>query len=66
MPDVIDFRIGGGGSVYLLTPVSERAKEWVKEHIPSDAQTFGGAVAVEWRYISDIVDGIKGDGLGVA
>jgi hypothetical protein len=60
-----DFLVTGGGSVYLLHPLSDAAREWVGGHIPDDAQWLGRAVAVEHRYIEAIVDGIVGDGLSV-
>jgi hypothetical protein len=46
-----------------LTPA---AFEWIENHIPEDAQRLGNAIAVEHRYIADIVAGIQGDGLAVA
>lgn len=60
-----DFRVSGGGSLYILSPLTEAARDWVAEHIGDDAQTFGGGIAVEHRYIGDIVDGIQCDGLTV-
>ena len=60
-----DFTVSGGGTLYLLRPNTEAAKEWVADHIPDDAQRLGQAIAVEHRYIDDIVTGIQGDGLGV-
>ena len=35
------------------------------DNLPEDAQTLGKAVAVEHRYIGDIVAGMKADGLVV-
>jgi len=64
-----DFSIEGEGhfcTVYLLRPLTPAAFEWVEEHIPEDAPRLGNAVAVEHRYITDIVAGIQGDGLAVA
>lgn len=63
--DAYDFTVEGHGSVYLLTSRTQAAREWVSEHIPSDALTFAGRVAVEPRFIAPIVDGIIGDGLSV-
>ena len=63
-----DFSIEGEGrfcSVYLLRPLTPAAFDWIEEHIPEDAQRLGNAVAVEHRYISDIVAGIQNDGLAV-
>jgi hypothetical protein len=61
----IDFEISGGGTVYLLHPLTRAAHAWIAEHLPSDGLVLGDAVAVEWRYIGDIVGGAIGDGLRV-
>lgn len=58
-----DFVVSGGGTLYLLTPVTKRAQKWVDEHLPEDRQTLGTGIAVEHRYIGEIVEGIKRDGL---
>jgi hypothetical protein len=60
-----DFTVRGGGSVYLLQPNTQAAKDWVAEHIPDDAQWLGRAVAVEHRYIANIAEGIEADGLSL-
>ena len=60
-----DFTIQHEGSISLLHPNSDAAREWVEEHIPLDALRHGPAVVVEHRYISDIEFGIINDGLSV-
>ncbi len=60
-----DFRVSGGGTVYLLVPLTSAAHEWIDAHVGDDAQTLGDSVAVEHRYIEDIVSGIRSDGLTV-
>jgi hypothetical protein len=60
-----DFFVENHGSIFLLRPVSPSASDWISENIPDDAQFLGDAVAVEHRYIADIVEGIKRDGLAV-
>jgi len=50
-------------TVYLLRAESDTAQAWIDEHIPEDATRFGGGVAVEHRYIGDIVEGMIEDGL---
>ena len=60
-----DLLIRDHGSIFLLTAVTPAGKEWVAEHIPADAQTFGKAIVVEHRYIADIVNGARADGLNV-
>lgn len=60
-----DFVVSGGGSIYLLTPLTDNAKQWVDEHLPADRQTLGNGIAVEHRYIEEIVQGAQRDGLKV-
>jgi len=62
----MDFTVENHGSIFLLRPHSDAAREWAKEHLPEDVQTFGHAYVVEHRYIGDIVAGIVNDGLEVA
>lgn len=61
-----DFQVENHGTIFLFRPLSDVAREWVSEHLPDDAQTWGDAVVVEHRYIADIVDGAVNDGLEVA
>jgi hypothetical protein len=60
-----DFRCENHGSIFLLYPLNQSAHSWVEEHLTSDAQWFGQAVAVEHRYIWSILQGIQSDGLEV-
>ena len=62
-----DFEITGGGSVYLLNPVSEAAKIWVEENIGQDNgfQPYWPTVVIEHRYIADVVAGIQAEGYTV-
>ena len=61
----IDLEVFGGGSVYLLHPLTRAARDWVNEHLPDDATWFCGADVVEHRYIGPIVGGVIGYGLVV-
>ena len=62
-PDVL---VHGGRSVFLFDPVSDRGKEWVDRNVSYEPyQRFGGAIAVEHRYIDDLVEGAVSDGLVV-
>jgi hypothetical protein len=45
--------------------VSDVGRDWIADHISDDATTFCGAVVVEYRYISPIIEGATGDGLVV-
>jgi hypothetical protein len=58
----MDFRIINGGSVYLVTPITQDAKTWVEENV-FEAQWFGGGFAVEPRYVEDVTRGMLEAGL---
>ena len=60
-----DFHCENHGSLFLLFPLTDFAQSWVQDHLPEDHMTFGNAVVVEHRYISNIVRGIQNDGLAV-
>jgi hypothetical protein len=62
-----DFLLRDEGSIVLLTPCSEAAREWIDEHIGQDNgfQPYFPTIVVEPRYIVEIVDGIQNDGLMV-
>ena len=52
-------------TVFLLEPVTIYAADWIEEHIPTNAPTVGNNIAVEHRFIGQIVRGIQDDGLTV-
>ena len=60
-----DFIVEGGGSLFLLRPLSDAGRAWVEENIGqgNGHQPYWPTVVVEHRYIADIVAGIQGDGL---
>jgi hypothetical protein len=60
-----DLTVENHGSIFLLRGESDLGREWIAEHIPEDAMTFGSAIAIEHRYIGAIVDGAVADGLEV-
>jgi hypothetical protein len=61
----IDLEISGGGTVYLLHPLTPAAHAWIAEHLPADALRLGDAVAVEWRSTGGVVGGAISSGLQV-
>jgi len=62
----VDVVVSGGGSIYLIDWLTAKGKAWIAENLPNDAQRLGNSVAVEHRYIGDIVQGMIADGLRVA
>jgi hypothetical protein len=50
--------------MYLITPISEVAKEWVKANVCLESwQWMCDSFAVDHHYIEDLVSGMLGDGL---
>lgn len=60
-----DFSVYNHGTIFLLRPHTERARNWISEHISDEAYAFGHAVAIEHRFITEIVNGIRADRLEV-
>jgi hypothetical protein len=65
--DIIVYREGGPmTSVYLLMPHTQRGKTWLRDNVAAeDYQYIGPNLAVEHRYVADIVQGMIADGLEV-
>jgi len=60
-----DLLVSNHGTIFLLRALTPAGEEWVAEHFPADAMTFGDSMVVEHRYIGDIVDSAVNDGLTV-
>jgi hypothetical protein len=60
-----DFEVSGHGSIYIFTPLTPAARDWVADFLPEDAQRWAGGTVVEHRFIADIVQGAQRDGLSV-
>jgi hypothetical protein len=63
---VADFTLTDGGSVCLLTPTTREARYWLDENIGEDAIYLGQGLAIERRYVQQIIDGVQADGFEVA
>lgn len=63
----IDVYVGGGGTVYVLRPATDVGKAWLRENCQTEEWNWlGENLAVEHRYVGDIVNGMIADGLLVA
>jgi hypothetical protein len=63
---MVDLSVSNEGSLYLLRPLTAEGKAWINEHTETEPwQWFGSALAVEPRYIRELVDGATADGLTV-
>ena len=60
-----DVTVIGGGTVYLLHLHTPEARDWVEEHIAGERQMLGEGLAVEHRYVLDVVLEMRADGLEV-
>lgn len=60
-----DFELTNHGSIATLKPLTDEARDWIADHIPDDAQFWNDAVAIEPRYVDQILHGIYNDGLHV-
>lgn len=63
----LDVTIRDEGSLILLEPATDAAREWFDEHIGADNgyQPMWPTVVVESRYAGDILEGLIGDGLTI-
>jgi hypothetical protein len=60
-----DARIENHGSIFLIRPFSPDAKEWLHTFVDPESHYLGNALAVESRYIAEIVAGMHEAGLDV-
>ncbi len=58
-----DLSVAGDESLALVTPHNANAKAWLEAH--TDGQWLGRNLAVEWRYLGDLVRGLEDDGFTV-
>ncbi len=62
-----DIQVVNTGSICMLRPCNEVGRTWLRDNLdPEAAWQADGSVAVEPRYVFDIVDGALRDGLAVA
>ncbi len=58
-----DARVENHGTIFLVRPLTEPALDWLTEH--TDGTWFGNALAVEHRFVSDLVSGLRDCGFVV-
>lgn len=54
------FTVENHGSILLVRPLTADVRGWLEEH--TEGTWFGGALAVEPRYVEDLVDGLVAEG----
>lgn len=63
-----DFTITDSGSIVLLHPQTDAARNWLEENIGQDNgfQPYWPTVVVEPRFVQAIIEGFSNDGLLLA
>jgi hypothetical protein len=59
----IDFVVRDEGTIWLFTPLTPPALQFLSEYIQEDAQYFGDSLAVEHRYVEALLNGLQEHGL---
>jgi hypothetical protein len=49
-------------SVYLITPLTPECRDWLKDNVSEDALYHGQSLAVEHRYVENLVAGLQEQG----
>jgi len=60
-----DFTVENHGTIFLVRPQSDPAREHLEENVDESAQWFGGALAVEHRCILNLVALLREEGFAV-
>ena len=61
----LDVTISDVGSLFLFSPISIAAQEWIAAHVGGEALWWGSALVVEPRYARDLSLDMMADGLRV-
>ena len=62
----IDVQVENHSSIWIITPVSKAAREWVYENVEiEDHMRWGAGFAADWRQAQDIVEGMAQEGFKV-
>lgn len=64
--DTPDVLVRNEGTVFVFCPLTSLGKEWIDEHVQSDAMWFGHTLVVEHRYAWGLAAGMQDAGLVLA
>jgi hypothetical protein len=53
------------GTLSLVRPLTQRASEWIRQHVEDDSKWFGPALVIEQQYVAKLLPGMIEDGLHV-
>ena len=60
---IADVYVSCEGSIFLFTPLTPAAEQWISEHVQADAKWFGSALVVEWIYAAELAVAMRQAGL---
>ena len=61
-----DMLVRNFGSIWQLFPLSQKASDWIDEHVESESwQWMGSSLVVDWRFVGPLLDGARAAGLEV-
>jgi len=61
-----DFTVENHGTIFLVRPLTAEARAWLDSNVVAEPyQWFGPALAVEHRYIENLVEGMTAEGFEV-
>jgi hypothetical protein len=61
-----DFSLTNHGTIFTIEPVTQQAKDWFDENVPTEGwQWMGSACSVEPRCIEPLVEGILEEGMTI-
>ena len=58
-----DIQVENHFSLFLIRPLSDRARAWIQRFVQPDALYFGSALVVEPRFVGDLIEGMVTSGL---
>ena len=53
------------GTLTLVRPITQRASEWINQHLQDHSQWFGPALLIEHHFVPQLLTGMIADGLQV-
>ena len=54
------------GTLTLVRPLTQKAIDWVGQHLKDHSQWFGPALLIEHHYVPKLLNGMIADGLQIA
>ena len=53
------------GTLTLVRPLTQKASEWISQHLQDHSQWYGPALLIEHHYVARVLNGMIADGLQV-